>query len=296
VPNVNNFSLYPTNNVAGSNEIAEGLNSLYLKDNRVFAFYKALHNQPEVSPDSLKDMWEVLLNAHSEHSVSLLSHEALTSAFFSSIPVYEKLYRIKAVFPNAKIIIVIRDQLSWLHSQYTDHPFDPINLTRGSPYTFEEWVVKFLLHPQLVKARAALNYYDLICECQRLFGANRLTVIRYEWLQDAPYRFYEAWANLLGVTRDFVESRLSNQVENRGLSQIYNRLRQRQRWQQLAGFNSSLTNRLLLNNALKLMPKAQYTLSPQTKQSVLDFYIDSNNALQKFWDGKICENSLLSGK
>lgn len=281
VPKLNNFSLYPTNNVAGDNDIDESVNSLYLKDSRLFEFYKALHNRQEIGIDALKDMWKVLLVTHGIHGVNLLSHEALTSAFFSSVPVFEKLARIKAVFPNVKIVIVIRDQLSWLHSQYTDHPFNPVNLTKGAPCTFDKWVLSFLSDPQLTKAREALNYYALVDECQRVFGANHLTVVRYEWLKSAPERFYNSWANVLGVSGDFVESRLANQIENRGLSGIYNKLRQRQRWHNLAGLSSKLTNRLLQYNMIKLMPKTQYELSPQTKQSVFSYYADSNHALQK---------------
>ena len=279
VPNINNFALYPTNNVAGSNALPASSQSIYLNDQRLFEFYKSLHNKPEVSVDELSGMWDTLYQQHAKFDINLLSHEAMTSAFFSSIPVPEKLARIKAVFPTTEVVIVVRDQLSWLHSQYTDHPFLPTNLGNAAPCTFDEWVQCFLEEPKLNAGREALDYYGLVTRCFDLFGQSKVTVLRLEWLKSQPERFCLAWAQLLGVTPEFVEQSLKGVVENRGLSRIYNNLRQQQRKDKLAGRTNSLNDRLLKAQLIKHFPKAEYELSEPVQQAVKDYYSQSNASL-----------------
>lgn len=279
VPNINNFALYPTNNVAGSNSLPSNSQSIYLNDPHLFEFYKSLHNKPEVGVAELRSMWDLLYQQHAKFDINLLSHEAMTSAFFSSIPVSVKLERIKAVFPKTHIIIVVRDQLSWLHSQYTDHPFQPTNLGNGPSCSFDEWVQCFLEEPKLKAGREALDYYCLVTRCCGLFGQANVTVIRLEWLKEQPHRFYSAWAQLLGVTPEFVKQSLDGVVENRGLSRIYNNLRQKQRKDKLAGRTNSWNDRLLKTQLIKHYPKAEYVLSEPVEQAVKDYYSRSNASL-----------------
>ncbi|MEP1554868.1 MAG: hypothetical protein ABJJ44_06025 [Paraglaciecola sp.] len=279
VPNINNFALYPTNNVAGSNTVEEAVNSVYLNDKRLFEFYKSLHNRANVGVNELASMWKILLNEHGKHNVTLLSHEAMTSAFFSSISVPVKLARIKSIFANVKVCIVIRDQFDWLHSQYTDHPFDPLNLGKGKPYTFEQWMLQFLTHPQLVAARDALNYFRLVTLCYELFSPKNVSVVKLAWLKKSPQRFYKTWSELLNVEPEFIAARLHNKRDNRGLSGAYNRLRQRQRSHKLSGLQSPITNRLLAVDAIKLGPKAKYSLSAKTHLLLTNAYAEPNAQL-----------------
>jgi hypothetical protein len=279
VPNINNFALYPTNNVAGSNAIEDGVNSIYLNDKRLFEFYKSLHNRPSVGVNELASMWHTLLNEHGKHKITLLSHEAMTSAFFSSISVPEKLARIKSIFADVKVCIVIRNQFDWLHSQYTDHPFDPLNLGNGAPYAFEQWVLKFLTHPQLAAARGALNYFQLVKSCYELFGSKNVSVVQLEWLKASPQCFYQLWSELLNVDSEFIASRLHNKRDNRGLSGIYNQLRQRQRRHKLSGLQSPITNRLLAVDGIKLRGSAKYSLSAKTQLMLTNYYAETNAQL-----------------
>lgn len=280
VPNINNFALYPTNNVAGSNVLPANSQTIYLNDQRLFEFYKSLHNKQEVGVNELRTMWDSLFQQHAKFDLTLLSHEAMTSAFFSSIPVPEKLARIKAVFPTAEIVIVVRDQITWLHSQYTDHPFQPTNLGGGSPCSFDQWVQSFLEDPKLSTARDALDYYALVGRCNELFGQSNVTVLRLEWLKEQPDRFCSIWAQLLEVTPAFVQQSLNGVVENRGLSRIYNNLRQQQRKDKLAGKINSLNDRLLKTQLIKHFPKAQYELSESVEQAVKSYYAQSNASLR----------------
>jgi hypothetical protein len=276
ISDLNNFALYPTNNVSGSNRIPKNVNSVYLKDTQLVEFYKSLHNKFEVGSERLAEMWGSLFNTHALYSKTLLSHEAMTSAFFSSIPVNDKLLRIKSLFPDVKICIVIRKQESWLHSQYCDHPFLPTNLSNSKPCDFNEWVNVFLNDPKLASARAALDYYSLICQCQAVFGEHNLTIISFEWLKNNPTLFYDAWAKFLGVSYPFVEEHLSKKLENRGLSRVYNFFRQKERNEKIQGHTSKLTTFLLKMTILKLLPKAKYTLSPTIADELRAYYAESN--------------------
>lgn len=279
--NVNNFALYPTNNVAGANVVEESANSIYLQDKRLFEFYKSLHNRPEIGINELRSMWSALFDEYAVHATSILSHEAVTSAFFSAIPVPEKLARVKALFPSAKIVIVVREQQSWLHSQYTDHPFEPLNLGNGAPCSFDYWVTQFLSHPKLEPARNALDYASLVKKCIDMWGVDNVTVIAFEWLIQSSSQFYSSWAKLFGISHSEVGQLISNRVENRGLSASYNRLRQRQRRHKLARQRCTITQSLLEKDSLKSLPKAVYCLSGETQKLLNDFYADSNNELKE---------------
>lgn len=279
--NINNFALYPTNNVAGTNVVEESVNSIYLQDKRLFEFYKSLHNRPEIGVNELRSMWCALFEEYAVHAKSILSHEAVTSAFFSAIPVPEKLARVKALFPSAKIVIVVREHQSWLHSQYTDHPFEPLNLGNGAPCSFDYWVTQFLSHPKLEPARNALDYAKLIKKCIGMWGNENVTVIKLDWLKHSSSQFYSALGRVLEISENEVERLISNDVENRGLSACYNRLRQRQRRHKLAKQNCTLTQHLLEIDLLKTLPKAVYRLSSETQKLLNDYYADSNNELRE---------------
>ncbi|WP_296049333.1 hypothetical protein [uncultured Alteromonas sp.] len=268
------MALYPTNNIAGSNAVQDNVNSVYLTDTRLFDFYKSLHNRPEVTTGELAAKWAELSSQHQRYNTTLLSHEAMTSAFFSAISVPDKLLRIKSVFPDCYIVLIIREPRDWLMSQYTDHPFVPTNLGGGPPCTFDTWVNLFLTEPGLEKAREALNYHQLISRCYGMFGESKVTVLKFDWLRSVPERFCNSWAELFGVSATFVAEHLSQQHENRGLSGIYNKLRQRQRKHILAGLNAPLTSKLWALHQLKSLPKTQYALTASTEALLSDYYAE----------------------
>jgi len=70
---------------------------------------------------------------------ALLSNERVLSTFFSYPNIKNKALRLKKVFPNCKIIVLIRNQLSIIKSQYRDWPFDPRNLHKGEKINVKEW-------------------------------------------------------------------------------------------------------------------------------------------------------------
>jgi hypothetical protein len=120
--------------------------------------------------------------------------------------------RLYASFPEAKILIVIREQTDMIASSYFQY------LKAGGASSLEDY-----MNPPL-KARAVpmfdLGYFDyskLINYYQNLFGNERVLVLLYEEFRDAPksfcskiYKFLDLKENLEGLDfRKVVNKKLS---------------------------------------------------------------------------------------
>jgi hypothetical protein len=281
---IQNFGLYPINNIAGSNKVGNVKNAVFLENPQLFQFYKLLHNNRSVSDDELHSLWkEVVQTSRDEKYLGvLLSHEAMTSHFFSTNTQQEKARRIHSLFPEAEILIVIRNQEDWLRSQYTDHPFDPHKLGSGSPLSFDEWVDTFLNSEALVNAREALCYSKLISNYADLFGASQIHVAIFEDLVHQPKDFYHSLASYLGVSDDFIAHCLSKKHENRGLSHLYNVARQSARAKKSKVTLADKIRSIVLGQAiLKTLPKKKYPLRSTTLQQLSTYYGKENEKISK---------------
>lgn len=272
--NVQNFGLYPTNNVAGNNEPADSVdNAVYLKEPKLYAFYKKLHNDPTIDISELVSFWASIYEEHRDkrYDKILLSHEALTAPFFTSLTQEEKAMRLSKIFPGAKILLITRDQEDWFRSQYRDHPFMPTNLTLGEPVSFNEWMGCLLGEDSLAYVLEALNYKRLAGIYSRCFGSDNLYIVSFEDFVNQKENFKKVMNDFLGEGGKII-NKLHEAKENQGLSFQYNLLRKLQRKKQKGKIINLLIDLLLRINVLKYLPKDKAPLSENLSKKIARIY------------------------
>ena len=278
-----NFGLYPTNNIAGKNGASLEANAIYLHDENLFDFYKQIHNNSSIPPDKLKSIWQSVYDENRNHHYKnlLLSHEALTAPFFSLVSQQEKATRLKSLFPDAKILIIVRNQPGWLRSQYRDHPFLPTNLSRGKPVSFNTWINLVMHHEKLASIRESLQYTHLINRYAKLFGIKNIYILAFEDLAKNPILFSQALSKFLDVTPEWINTQLYKKHENKGLSAQYNLLRQIDRRNIKINFINCLVKKLLDIDTIKKLPQKKYKLDKTVTQTIENLYREDNLRLSK---------------
>jgi hypothetical protein len=102
--------------------------------------------------------------------------------------------RLAATFPNARVLIVIREQTSMLLSVYKQYVRD------GGAATFRQYVTTPPGPPQMPSFRFDFyEYHRLIGYYQDLFGATNVLVLPYELLRTQPDTFLERIGEFVGV-------------------------------------------------------------------------------------------------
>ena len=142
-------------------------------------------NQP-CEPEALALLQEVQQKAETGGKVTALSHERLSGYPASGgYDQFEIANRLVEGFPEAKILIVIREQCSAILSMYLQ------TISDGSALSLKE----FLNPPETHIRRQPLfrpsfyAYDGLIQHYQTLFGEQQVKVLPFEWLQVNPSRF-----------------------------------------------------------------------------------------------------------
>lgn len=123
-------------------------------------------------------------------------------------------YRIKEAFPNAKIVIFIRNQVSMVASIYAQY------IKKGGTYGID----KYLYHDDNFDHRFPLfefehlNYYELIKHYIELFGRKNVKVFLYEDFLEDNYSFIKSFTEDLSLTYDI--SKLKKDKTNASYKRI----------------------------------------------------------------------------
>ena len=130
--------------------------------------------------------------------------------------------RIKAAFGDARILIVVREQVSMLVSVYKRH------VSVGGAWTLDECLTP---RPELRFPRFRLSnyrYHHLVEHYVRLFGDRRVLVLPYELLLRDRDLFLGRVTEHMGLSGDFtVPAGIGDQRENASPSDFYVRLLRR---------------------------------------------------------------------
>jgi hypothetical protein len=102
--------------------------------------------------------------------------------------------RLAAAFPNARVLIVIREQVSMLVSIYKQY------IRAGGAATFRQYVTRPPGPRRVPLFRFDfLEYHRLIGYYQQLFGADHVLVLQYELLRTQPETFLGRIGEFVGV-------------------------------------------------------------------------------------------------
>lgn len=134
------------------------------------------------------------------------THPKVATSLFSVATDLGKLY------PDAKIIIVIRNQLDFVKSWFNagfEH----------SSVSFSEFIANF--SDSILYKSGALNYDEIVYKYQEVFGVQSVKVIPFELLKFDPNVFYAEISETIGLDKDEVLSLVSGKHTNHPKSTLY---------------------------------------------------------------------------
>lgn len=148
--------------------------------------------------ESVKKVFEPGLKEAYEHNlVPVLSHEELIGHITKTALSKEVADRIYAVFPQAKILIIIREQKAMLLSSYRQH------IKNGGTKKLEEFVGnrEYTIPFRPICRLDRLEYDLLIKYYQDLFGGDNVLVLPFELLKNNQQSFIEKILNFVGLDK-----------------------------------------------------------------------------------------------
>jgi hypothetical protein len=194
--------------------------------------------------------------------------------------------RLKALFPRAKIICIIRNQFDILVSRYNMKPYHPFLKLPISRYE-QKMPLQTYLEISLSKPNTgvfpSLRYFETIEYYASLFGRDRLGIFLFEELVREPRRFAQKISRFLGVhNQQTVDGLLGNRANvatshyhhtwiSRLLRKLFPVYLLPSTWTQKAAILFK-TNQL--NNSVKT----------DTKKAVKNYFAESNRQLEKAWN------------
>lgn len=225
-PSVRFMGIYPVNNI-GNNSLECDLQNPYFTDPKIKSFFELLNHSNQYSFDEQKAIQlrdAIMSKYHDNSKLTVFSDERFSSVFFS-FPDYKiKLKRLYKLFPDAKILIMIRNQMDIICSQYRDHPFDPRDFHNGKPVSIEKWIDLDLSNAEFSYLRS-LKYDEMVYFCKNLFGVENVEVFPLEeWLYSFDDFIYRI-SYFMGIEQEKTFDLLKDKRENSGVSARYNRFR-----------------------------------------------------------------------
>lgn len=167
-------------------------------------------NELSFNPDEWHQEFTTLLNEHvpPERIVGLsaenLSGHGMTGARSAYLT-----QRLATLFPQLKIILVLRHPVQYVKSIYTQYVIEGGTKSLG-----------VFLCDSTIPGRALvqrLDYQGLIRLYQQTFGKQNVLVLPYEWLRESPTDYLNAMWAFIGVS-PFDDTAISQRKQNPSLS------------------------------------------------------------------------------
>jgi len=283
-----NLGLYPTKNIGNDTEKIDN-NALYIKDEQIKLFYDNLLKKDEINYQNTNNsniLKEILDKYYDNDKAIVFSEERATSVFFTHPDIGVKLNRIKDLIPDAKIIIVVRNQIDALSSMYADFPFDPRSIKIGKYIDINEWI-EIVLNEEFIYYREMLNYYNIIKYCEKLFGIENICILEFEELLKNKEEFSNKISSFLQIDSKEALDLLLSKHENKRVSHRYNIARAvKKKYLPNTSlrkiFGDQNTNKI--NSFFKKGKSKKYELSKEIKKKINDFYHKDNEKLQNIYD------------
>ena len=138
---------------------------------------------------------------------SIISDEKLSSSAWPS----EIAFRLHQICPDAKILVVLRNQLDAITSFYFAHgkrPSGNIPISTMNTYVpFSEWIEDNLYRMETDQYHKldhqyfkSLDYCRLLSPFIKFFGVSNIRVALFEELRESPYGFYKSICEWLGIS------------------------------------------------------------------------------------------------
>ncbi len=287
-PGINNLSIFPIQNIGLSGESDEDrkTGNIYLNDDRLMDFYKSLVllDDQDYDEDKAKECFNYLKTRYfREDKINLFSSERFTTVFYSFCDLKAKAFRLKRLFPDARILFIIRNQFDIIRSQYRDHPFDPNDFSGGKPVNPDVWV-NLEDEKKPFNFFDSINYYNVIRMYREIFGEGKVNVLPFEEIVTDLPSFSKKISGILSIDPGITEELLSGKRDNTGVSWKFNLARSLRRklfpgrtiMDKLpAGLQKGLGNYLKKGTSHKVKFRGE------TEQRLIDIFARSNKLLSE---------------
>ena len=225
-----------------------------------------------------QDLYSQIVPAQSEQT-SLFSSEAATGVVHSYPDLAEKARRIRCIFGQINILIVIREQSDILQSNYRDHPFDPRLPATGRPMNFNKWIETDVTR-RWFRVTDSLFYGNVIGIYDALFGRENVHILPLELWQTDFALFTRNLAQALGVEHRELELLARDaRVENAGITgrwNAYRRIRRLVPMRTLPNAGMLGTLKTPVNRWMSTGDKERIRLTEQTRERIRQLYSEDN--------------------
>lgn len=159
-------------------------------------------NSFDTNEKVLKQNQSEILSTYKGNKIKVISHERLSgnphSAGFDASIIAN---RIKTTFPNGKILIVIREQKSFILSNYFQY------LSIGGTFGIKRYLTTKYDGVRPKFSPNHIDYYGLISTYQELFGKENVLVLPYEMFNTQKELFFKFFGDFLGAEVKIDEDR-----------------------------------------------------------------------------------------
>jgi len=288
---INFMGIYPTKNI-GQDTDDKNINTLYLKNETLKEFHNSLTNLEGIEYyfSDVEKYYNEIKSLLSKDKLNVFSNERFASVLFAHKDRAEKARRIKQFFPDAKIVIIIRNQIDIIKSQYRDHPFDPRNLyANQKSVSIDKWVERDFKNYDISFVKS-IEYYKIVKYYSELFGKENIGVFLFEEMVQDLESFSKRLSNFLDIDETETYNLLNSKHENDGVSQNLNSYRKFKATvsSYIPTFlkNSELIRALdkQLFQKLKQGKKQKIEMSIRTKQKIFEYYNEQNKKLADEFD------------
>lgn len=229
--------------------------------------------------------------AHQNGLTTIVSNEHFVRSTMRSLAPM----RLARLMPDAKILVVIRNQFDAVASMYAAQGrYLRSNLApkpyKGRYVTFENWF-EFALENWKSSYLGAIDYDATIGLYEKHFGHENVECILFEDLIKSPHITAEKIAKLAEVNADLMKELLSSSHENKRVSsRIVHYHRIRRYFLPQISFSSYLPSLKFLTRLLSQGKAYRHDLSPSTRETISELYREGNRALEDRFGLPLSEN------
>lgn len=246
----------------------------------------------DINEERIKKEIEIIkkIKQKKEQKYFVISHERLSGNPHSGGFDAKKIaYMLKRTFPNAKIFIVIREQMSFILSNYFQY------LSIGGTYSLNKYLNTKYDGKRPFFSPSHIKYFPLINEYYNLFGKNNVLVLPYEMFRHEPLLFIEKIGNFVKNKIDINEDLINKKLNTKSHEFTMYYMRFLNYFKKSSSINNypSLSNKYtrklanaLFTTACTLFPtRLDIALKNRLKKQIINYvadrYVESNKELSK---------------
>lgn len=206
----NLFAEHPEINYLSFKTPKEKQNDFHTKKAKSFFYDLRVKNTIEYSFSNINQLFEENIKPFlDDKRINVFSDEGYLLPHLGDIGLTAS--RLKAIFGDLKIIIVIREQISLIESLYNMRPSNPlgINDSKNAFYSLEEWIEVNLNNLQW-SIISTLKYFEVISWYIELFGKENVGIFVFENLLANPNKFTKDICDFLNIDFNKCQKHLSD--------------------------------------------------------------------------------------